>query len=296
MTLPLLGTGDQTVFSSTAGGTVQLLGRPVYQGATASSLVSESQIYSIPQGYGGKALVDGNLRSLAYPGGPSFDYAVNLGSLAHVSAVWLNWGLFGSNPIYIQNWTLYGRQTTADTWQTLAQGAAPGAETSTVEVDTYASQLRIAATAPNWIGMYELEAAASFPLQLQAASNLEEQPSVSSFGPASALVDGNENTLAYPGSSHNDYTLDPGSNTYIDQVKITWGVFGSNSLYINSWRLYGQKQDGTSWQVIAQGGFPNAAESIVPVHDEYRRLRVAADGANWIGIGEVQVYGNLLTP
>lgn len=295
MTLPLLGTGDQTVFSSTAGGTLQLLGRPVYQGATASSLVPESQVYSIPQGYGAKALVDGGLRTLAYPGGPSFDYVVNLGSLAHVSAVWLNWGLFGSNPIYIQNWTLYGRQATADSWQTLAQGGRPGAETSTVEADTYASQLRIAATAPNWIGMYELEAAASFPLQLKAASNLEELTSIGTFGPASALVDGNQNTLAYPGSSHNDYTVDPGSNAYIDQVQIQWGSFGSNPLYINAWRLFGQKQAGSTWQPIAQGGFPNATESVVPVHDQYRRLRVAADGANWIGIYEVQIYGNPLT-
>ncbi len=293
--LPLPGAGDQMVFASTAGGTIKLLGRPVYQKATASSLVPESPAYSIPLGYGAKALVDGGLRTLAYPGGPSFDYVVDLGGLAHVSSVWLNWGLFGSNPIYIQNWTLYGRQSSTGSWQTLAQGAAPGAETSTVEVDTYASQLRIAATAPNWIGMYELQAAASFPLQLKAASNLEEQPSLNSFGPASALVDGNTSTLAYPGSSHNDYTLAPSTDAYIDQVNIVWGVFGSNSLYIDSWRLYGQKQVGSAWQVIAQGGFPNATESVVPVHDEYRRLRVAADGPNWTGIYEVQVYGNLLS-
>jgi hypothetical protein len=294
MTAQLPSTGDQAIFSSTAGGNVQLLGRPIYQGATASSLLPESPVYSIPQGYGAKALVDGNLRTLAYPGGPGFDYVVNLGNLAHVSAVWLNWGLFGSNPIYIQNWMLYGRQTTADSWQTLAQGGLPGAETSTVSLDTYASQLRITATGPNWVGMYELEAAASVPLPLTAASNVDEQPSTSHFGAASALADGNDNTFAYPGSTFNDYTLDPGNNAYIDQVSIVWGYFGTSSLYINSWRLYGQKQLGSTWQLIAQGGFPNTTKSVVPVQDQYRRLRIAANGANWIGIYEVQAYGNLL--
>ncbi len=294
MILPLLGTGDQSVFSTTAGGTIQLLGRPVYEGATASSLVPESPVYSIARGYGAAALVNGKLRTLAYPGGVNFDYGVDLGNLAHVSAVWLNWGYFGSSPVYIQNWTLYGRTTTTGSWQTLAQGGFPGAETSTVNLDTYALQLRIAASSQNWIGMYELEAAASIPLQVTAASNLEEQTSINDFGPASNLVDGNDNTLANPGGPHNDYTLDPGKNAYIDQVSIVWGSFGTNSLCINSWRLYGQKQIGTTWDIIAQGGFPNAAQSVVPVHDQYRRLRVAADGTNWIGIYEVQVYGNLL--
>lgn len=291
--------GDRLVFSSSLGGTIQLLGRPVYKGATVTSLVTEDPIYSLARGYGASHLMDGRLRSLAYPGGTQFDYLADLGESRHVSAALLNWGYFGADPVYIQNWILYGRNEPQDTWQALAQGGPPNAETTAVELDTYASQLRIAASGLSWIGMYELVVNASSPLASSAASNIIENTGLSNFGPASLLVDGNEHTCAYPGFTSTDYTLDPGADAYIDQVRVVWGYYGRNSSYINSWRLYGQKQSGAGWEIIARGGFPNASASLVPVHDSYRRLRIAADApdfvGNFTGICEVQTYGNLLT-
>ena len=294
MTLAISSPGDQLILSTSHGGKVDLLGRPIYQKVTTTSLVAEDPIYSIAAGYGAAHLTDGNLRSLAYPGSPQFDYEMDLGGVAHVSAVGLNWGYFGTNPLFIQSWTLYGRRSQMDAWQVLQQGGFPGKETTTAELDTEVSQLRIAATSSHWIGMFEVSVAASVPLALSATSNVAEMTGVQSYGPASRLVDGNDNTLAYPGSIYNDYTLDPGSSSYIDEVRIVWGYFGSDARYVKSWRLYGQKQIGTTWDIITGGGSPNASISVIPVHNDYRRLRIAAESVHWIGIYEMTVYGNLL--
>ena len=294
MTLAISSPGDQLILSTSHGGKVDLLGRPIYQKVTTTSLVAEDPIYSIAAGYGAAHLTDGNLRSLAYPGSPQFDYEMDLGGVAHVSAVGLNWGYFGTNPLFIQSWTLYGRRSQMDAWQVLQQAGFPGKETTTAELDTEVSQLRIAATSSHWIGMFEVSVAASVPLALSATSNVAEMTGVQSYGPASRLVDGNDNTLAYPGSIYNDYTLDPGSSSYIDEVRIVWGYFGSDARYVKSWRLYGQKQIGTTWDIITGGGSPNASISVIPVHNDYRRLRIAADGINWIGIYELEAYGTYL--
>ena len=294
MMLPISSPGDQFIVSTSQGATTQLLGRTAYQGLTTTSLIPEDPLYSIARGYSARHLTDGSPRTLAYPGATHFDYQVDLGSLVHVNAVGLVWGYFGANPIYIQTWILYGRKRQTDSWQVLAQGGFPGAETTTVDLDFDASQLRIAATSSNWIGMFELSVAATTPLTLSATSNVAEMTTLSSFGPAAHLVDGNENTLAYPGSYYNDYTMDPNGQAFIDQVRIVWGYFGTDPNYVSSWRLYGQKQVGTTWEVISRGGFPNAAASVVSVRNAYRRLRIAADGVNWPGIYEVEIYGKLL--
>ena len=292
--VPISSPGDQFVVSVSQGGKAQLLGRPIYQSVTTTSLIPEDPIYSLARGYGASHLTDGLLRSMAYPGAPQFDYLVDLGTVAHVSAARLNWGYFGTNPIYIQTWILYGRKNPTDSWQVLGQGGFPGVETTSLTVDSYVSQLRIAATSTRWIGMFELSAAAAPLLPLSATSNIADLNNLETYGPPGRLVDGDESTFAYPGSYFNDYTLDPGAQAFIDTVRIVWGYFGTDADYVYSWRLYGQKELGTGWQIIARGGAPNAAASVVPVQNDYRRLRIAADGNNWIGIYEVEVHGNLV--
>lgn len=294
LAVPISSPGDQFVVSVSQGGKAQLLGRPIYQAVTTTSLIPEDPIYSLARGYGASHLTDGLLRSLAYPGAPQFDYLVDLGVVTHVSAVRLNWGYFGSDPVYIQAWILYGRKNPTDSWQALGRGGFPGAETTNVILDSYASQLRIAATSAKWIGMFELSAAATPLLPLRATSNIADSTGLETYGPPSRLVDGDESTFAYPGSYFNDYTVDPGGQAFIDKVRIVWGYFGTDPNYVESWRLYGQKQLGTGWQIIARGDAPNAAESVVPVQDDYRRLRIAAEGVNWTGIYEVEAYGNSL--
>src|SRR5262249_39386716 len=90
-----------------------------------------------------------------------------------------------------------------------------------------------------------------------------------------------------------DYAVDPGQETYIDLVRVVWGYFGSRPEYVQSWRLLGLRLDG-NWEVAARGGFPNSTETVVPVQNRYRKLRIAADGPNWLGIYDVQVFGSTL--
>lgn len=58
--------------------------------------------------------------------------------------------------------------------------------------------------------------------------------------------------------------------------------------------MLGLASDGLNWEVIARGLFPASAKTMVPVQNRYRKLRVAAESSNWIGIGEVQVVGTAL--
>lgn len=62
-----LSTGDQFILSTSLGGTISLLGRPLFKNATVTSLVPENPIFSIAMGYGAQHLMDGNLRSLHIP-------------------------------------------------------------------------------------------------------------------------------------------------------------------------------------------------------------------------------------
>ena len=109
------------------------------------------------------------------------------------------------------------------------------------------------------------------------------------------MLDGDETTFAYPENVSLDYTIDPGQNTYVDAARIVWGVFGTDPKYMHSWRLLGLRPDG-NWEVVGRGGFPNSTETLVPVHNRYRKLRVAADGPNWLGVYEVQVFGSTVPP
>jgi len=258
---------------------------------TVISNVPEDPFYSSAQNYVSANLIDGNSQTLAYPGGTKLDYQVSFTAPTHLSSATITWGYFGTNPIYVQSWAVLGRNSASQTWSTLATGGFPASSATQIDLDFIATDLRITAAAPNWIGIYELTLNGGVLLNgLSSSSNVQEQPTTPGFGAASDLTDGDSSTIAYPGGPSIDYTLDLNGNTYVDAMKITWGGFGTDSSYIQSWRALGLTADG-NWEVIGRGGYPNSSDTVFAVHDRYRKLRIAADGGAWLGVYEAQVFG-----
>jgi hypothetical protein len=255
------------------------------------SQIPESQQYSISQNYGVANLTDGNPNTLAYPANRSLDYVVALNALSHLSGATIRWGYFGTNPAYISSWTLYGRNGASSPWITLVSGGFPAADSTFVGLDNYVTDVRIIAeSSQNWIGIYELSIRASQQLTtVPVSSNIPIDPQ---YGyPTANLMDGNPSTLAYPGAQEIDYQLDFGANTLLDVANINWGYFGTSSGYVQRWTLFGQSDGEFGWTPLAQGGFPDGAETAVPVHRTARRLRLRADSVNWIGVYELSIFG-----
>ena len=267
---------------------------------TVTSNVREDPIYCLPQGYQAAKLIDGNIQTLAYPGSKSVDYQISLGNPTRLESASITWGAFGTSPIYVTGWSLLARNGANQAWTVAAQGGFPNSDSSSVDINTTATDLRlIAHSSSNWIGIYELQLygpANSGPQSIRnvtAKSNVLEFSSVTSYGPASKLVDNNDATLAYPVGFSFDYTLDPGQGTYIDSVQLTWGYFGQKAIYIDSWSLLGLPENSITWEVVKNGDFPNATETTVSVKNRYRKLRVYANSSakNWIGMYEARIYG-----
>jgi len=258
---------------------------------TVTSNVAENLVYSGEKGYSAANLIDGNGATLAYPGSHNVDYQVSLGANSHVTGANVIWGYFGSRPEYVSSWSILGLNSSG-TWDTLAGGGTPGATSTAASFDTYASALRLVANSvPNWIGAYELSIAVAKPIEpISVVSNVAELAAYAH--PASNLIDGNEDTLAYPARAFFDYQLDFGSNTYLDQVTLVWGRYGTNPIYISSWALYGQRDGDSAWVPIARGDCPNAVSTLVGIGHTYRQLRISGNStANWIGLYEVEAYG-----
>jgi hypothetical protein len=274
---------------------VQVYGHEILQpysdsSRSVTSNIPQNPTYSLAAGYSAANLIDGNLNTLAYPGSHNLDYQVSLGSTQHVTAANVTWGAFGNNPIYVSSWSILGLSN--GSWTTLESGGAPGATSTSASFDAYVSDLRLVAySAPNWIGAYEFEIASSHSIEpVTVSSNIAEWAQYAQ--PDSNLVDGNENTFAYPGRVFFDYQLDFGSNTFIDNVKLVWGVFGNNPVYISSWTLYGQRDGDSEWVPIVYGGCPYASATLVGVGHTYRQLRISASSnANWIGMYEFETHG-----
>lgn len=70
---------------------------PLAGQATVKSNVAEDPVYSIARGYQASNLIDGNTRTLAYPGSRQIDYQVSLGQLMQLSSVAINWGGYGTS-------------------------------------------------------------------------------------------------------------------------------------------------------------------------------------------------------
>jgi hypothetical protein len=258
---------------------------------TTVSQIPESQQYSIRQNYGAANLTDGNLNTLAYPANLSVDYVVGLNALSHVSGATIRWGYFGTNPLYISSWSLYGRNGASNPWIVLTSGGFPAADSTFVPLDNYVTDVRItASSAFNWIGLYELSIHASHQLTpISVTSNIPVDPQYGYL--TSDLTDGDPSTLAYPGAQEIDYELDFGSNVSVDVTNIEWGYFGTSSLYVQQWTLFGQRDGEFGWTPLAQGGFPWAAQTEVAIHRTIRRMRLRGDGPNWIGVYEFSVFG-----
>src|SRR5262249_30736795 len=94
---------------------------------------------------------------LAYPGSTHLDYQVALGAQTQLSQAVVNWGYFGTNPAYIQSWSILARSGSGQPWVTLVHGSFPHESTTVMSLDYVATDLRIIADGPNWIGIYDLQ-------------------------------------------------------------------------------------------------------------------------------------------
>ena len=223
----------------------------------ASSLIPEDSVYSIAADYGASHLVDGDPATLAYPASAQIDYDINLGVRSHVKQVSIWWGYFGKDPIYVNSWSLYGLRR--GQWILIKSGGFPNASEMDIPVDITATELRLTASGSNWIGVYELKAYGDeiSPLlrvssQLSPASVTSNIPISSTHGyPTVNLTDGDDSTLAYPGAQEVDYELDFGKDVPVDFANIDWGYFGTSSLYVQRWTLFGQRDGEFGWTPVA---------------------------------------------
>jgi hypothetical protein len=244
-------------------------------------------------------LFDEDPTTVAFEWSKNLDYKISLRESTQLSAAIINWGYFGQNPAYISSWSLLGRNAPTDSWTVLAQGQYPNQATTGVMTNSQVRELRLKANSTrNFVGVFELKLyglpanASQDVLASEAISNQVEANSVTSYAASSQLVDGSDGTFAYPGSNSPDYTLDFHGEVYVDTVSVNWGMFGTDPLYINQWRLLGLRTGSSTWELVARGGFPESDITGIEVANGYRKLRVAADSkTSHIGIFEVEVFG-----
>jgi len=264
---------------------------------TATSLTTEDPRYSVAADYRASHLVDGNPLTLAYPAHAQIDYEINLPALSEVKQVSISWGYFGTDRIYVNSWSLYGRRATGD-WTLIKAGEFPNASEVDIPVDTTATDLRLRASGDNWIGAYELKVYGDEIAPIRSSRQLTPMSVTSNIPisstqsyPTGNLMDGNSSSLAYPAAPEVDYELDFGENVSIDLASIDWGYFGTSPLYVQRWTIFGQRDGEFGWTRLAQGGFPGADATQTEIHRTVRRLRLRADGPNWIGVYEFSVNG-----
>ena len=124
----------------------------------------------------------------------------------------------------------------------------------------------------------------------------------------SNLTDGDYSTQAYPASWYFDYVIDLEKQYELKKINIVWGNYGENSLYITSWKLYGQNQKeftkgkelktDNEWALIKSGQFPNTGITTITKSISARRFRIIAESVNhkkgklgeWIGLHEFEAY------
>jgi hypothetical protein len=257
---------------------------------TTVSQVPEDAVNSLGLHYQAANLTDGNTTTLAYPAAVHVDYVSSLNDVFHLSSATIVWGYFGTNPIYIGSWTLYGRNGPGS-WNVLASGGFPGAESTTVSLNADVTDVRVEAkSAAHWIGIYELQLGGSKVVQPVSVTSHVALNGANAT-PVGYLADGNTGTLAYPGAVSLDYELDYGADFEMDGANIAWGVFGANALYIRTWDILGQRDQATTWTPVARGGFPNSDATWAALHRKFRKLRIRATSSNWIGLYELTVYG-----
>jgi hypothetical protein len=273
-------------------------GNPEIRGLQAESLVTESPASSLARDFGAANLVDGNPDTLAYPANTHIDYVIHLGGMRNVTGVSIDWGAYGTNPLCVKSWSLQGRFG-SQAWQVLASGGFPGQSTVDIPANAAATDLRIVADGFNNLGIYDVrvfgvEILAVPKSSLSVISNVTEDPvhSIAAGYPAANLIDGNTSSLAYPSNNHLDYQVSLATPTHLSSALVTWGVFGTNPLYLTSWSLLGRNGATQPWHILAQGGFPGSTTSGITLDAVVTDLRVvAASTHNSIGIYELQLFG-----
>ena len=119
--------------------------------------------------------------------------------------------------------------------------------------------------------------------------------SISRDNAAANLVDGDPDSLAYPGGTHLDYLIQLNGSYHVTGVSIDWKYFGTDARYVKSWQLLANN-GGQSWKTVASGGFPGASTLDANVDTTTTALRIVADGANWIGIYDLRLFGSAAAP
>jgi hypothetical protein len=125
--------------------------------ATVTSNVVEDPVYCLAQGHASSKLIDGDTATLAYPGSSHLDYQISFGQLTQLTSGFIDWGGYGTNPLYVNSWSVLGRSGPNQPWTTLLQGGFPGSAITTFQLNFAATDVRIVADAPNWIGIYEAQ-------------------------------------------------------------------------------------------------------------------------------------------
>lgn len=274
-------------------------GDPQIRGLQAISQVPENATYSIARDYGAANLVDGDPESFAYPASTHLDYQISLNGPHHVTGISIDWGKFGTNPIYISSFSVLARKGPQQPWQTVVKGGYPGQSTSNPALDCTATDLRIVADSSNWIGIYELRvfgtAVSPNPIvPISIVSNVPESPiySLARNEGAANLTDGSANTFAYPAAPNLDYQMGFAAPSDIGWMRVTWGYFGSRAGYVDQWSILGRTGSDQPWITLAQGGFPAANSTLIPLNTTLTDIRlVASSQNNWIGAAEVEFGG-----
>src|SRR5262249_12744884 len=154
-----------------------------------------------------------------------------------------------------------------------------------------ATELRLVADSSHWIGAYDLRVFGGAvappipPSSWTVQSNVAEDPvySIAQHYGAANLVDGNPNTLAYPAAKNVDYQISLGAATHVSSAKLTWGVFGANPGYIDSWSLLARRGADQPWITLGQGGFPGSTGTQVSFDILATDFRlIAGSSVNWI--------------
>lgn len=106
---------------------------------------------------------------------------------------------------------------------------------------------------------------------------------------ADKLIDGNEKTLAAPGSNTIDYSANLLNAYDIRQIVVYWGDYGINTNYVRSWSLL-SSDDGSIWKIIDSGPSPADKKTVVnkEVRASYVRLTAEAE-KDWIGAYELEI-------
>jgi hypothetical protein len=124
---------------------------------TVHSNIPEDPVYSLARRYQAANLMDGDPSTLAYPGSKHLDYQVALSARTRLSSAVVDWGSFGTKPGYIQSWSLLARSGADQPWVPLVQGAFPNRSSTIVNLDYTATDVRLVADGPNWLGIYEVQ-------------------------------------------------------------------------------------------------------------------------------------------